>query len=120
MFLQCAIAGIIGMLLQVFLVKLPSLQLRYAKANEKLTIGRFIQDEWVTLIGSVLTILAIVYCLDEVLNLQPDLVKVIKWLFIFVGFTGSSIIMALFSKTAKTLNGIIDVKTNELDAIKPS
>lgn len=115
MFLQCFVAGLIGMLLQVFLVKLPSLQLRYKTANERLTLGAFLQAEWITLCGSALTILAIVYCLDEVLGLKPDLVKVIKWLFVFVGFTGSSIIMAMFSRTAKVLNGIVDEKTNVAD-----
>lgn len=115
MFSDAFIAGLIGILLQVFLVKLPTLRLRYKKANEKLTLQAFLQNDGITLVGSVLTVLALVWCLDEILGLKPELLKVIKWLFIFVGFTGSSIIMALFSKTARVLNSIVDAKTNIAD-----
>lgn len=115
MLIQCFIAGLIGMLLHIFLVKLPSALNRSQMANVRLTPAKFFREEWITITGSALTVLAIVYCLDELLNLKPELVKIIKWLFIFVGFTGSSIIMALFSRTAKTLNSIIDVKTDIAD-----
>lgn len=117
LFLNCFIAGVLGILFQIFVIKLPSLKNKAAAANHPFTLGEYFKNDWLTIVGSFLTLAILIYCLDELLNLKPQLMSYIKWLFVFVGFTGSSIIQAAFSVTNKKIMEVINIKTNALDAL---
>ena len=58
--------------------------------------------------------------IDELLAAKPSLSEYIKWFFIFVGYTGSSLIQSVLSATSKKINAIIDLKTNLADGVTPA
>ncbi len=112
------LAGGLGVILQV-LLKIRQFQVRSKVANHIFTIKQYLKDDWATIIASFISVMILIVCLDELLAVTPQLVKYIKWLFVFVGFTGSSIIQAVLSVTNKKLMAIIDVKSNIADGIEP-
>lgn len=110
--------GILGILFQIFAIKLPSLKAKYAVGNRAFSFREYLADDWYTILASFICVAILIVGLDEVLDLRPELEKFIKWLFVFVGFTGSSVIQAILSVANKKIMGIIDAKTDELSAIK--
>lgn len=110
---NCAVAALIGQLIHIFVVKIPSLQTRFRKAKVPFSVKEFFKAEWVTMVGNLFAIIGLLWTLDETLNIRPEILVAIKWLFLFVGFTGSSIVLSVFSKTGKYLNNIIDLKTGD-------
>lgn len=111
--------GTLGILLQILAVKIPSLKAKYTAANRVFNIKEYLSDDWYTILASFVAVAILVFGLDEVLDLRPELEKYIKWLFVFVGFTGSSIIQAVLSVANKKIMQIIDVKTNVADGVQP-
>jgi hypothetical protein len=114
-YIWCLVCGFLGVLFHIFVVKLPSALQRAKVANVQATIIDYFAHDWVAIAASFITVIVFVVCLDEFVNWQPDAVKYIKALFVFIGFTGSSILIAALGKFSKTLNGIIDVKTDVAD-----
>lgn len=111
--------GSLGVLLQI-LSKIKTLQVKSKLANHNFSFKEYFSDDWATIAASFVSVLILCYCLDEILAVKPVLVDYIKWLFVFVGFTGSSVIQSLFSVTSKKINDIIDIKTNLADDVKPA
>lgn len=118
LYLQCFVAGLLGILFHVFVVKLPSVKARAKAANVEFSIKSYFQDDWVALGAALITVLIAVFALDELLGYRPNVLKYIKYLFFFVGFTGSSLLIALLGKTTKAINDIVDVKTDIADGKK--
>jgi hypothetical protein len=114
------VAGALGILLQVFAVKIPSLRAKFKAGNKLFNFKNYLEDDWYTILASIVTVGILIICLDELLGLRPELEKYIKWLFVFVGFTGSSVMQAILSVTNKKIMGIIDVKTNIADGVEPA
>jgi uncharacterized integral membrane protein len=115
LFLTCFLAGTLGILLQIFVVKLPSLKTKSEAANRPFVVSEYFKDDWMSIVGSFLALAILIVCLDELINFKPSVVDYIKWLFAFVGFTGSSLIQAAFSVTNKKIMQVIDEKTNIAD-----
>lgn len=113
------VMGILGILFQIFAIKIPTLKSKYTAANRAFTFKEYISDDWYTILASFISVAILVFGLDEVLGLRPELEKYIKWLFVFVGFTGSSVIQAIMSVANKKIMAIIDVKTNIADGVQP-
>jgi hypothetical protein len=113
------LAGTLGVLLQILAVKIPSIKARYKVANREFTFKQYLTDDWYTILASFVSVGILIVGLDEILGLRPELEKYIKWLFVFVGFTGSSIIQTVLSVANKKVMSIIDVKTNIADGIIP-
>lgn len=118
-FLIYFIAGSLGILLQIFAVKIPTLKAKYKAANHDFKFSEYFKDDWSTILASFVSVAILIVGLDELLDLKPDLEKYVKWLFIFVGFTGSSIIQTALSVANKKIMQIIDIKTNIADGVQP-
>lgn len=113
------IAGTFGVLFQIFVLKYPKLKQSATIANHPFTFGEYLKNDWYAILGSFISVGIMILCLDEWLPLNPVFEKYVKWLFVFVGFTGSSVIQAVLSLTSKKINAVIDVKTNIADGITP-
>lgn len=116
---QYFLCGSLGVLFQIFALKVPKLKTISEKANHPFKFKDYLKDDWPAIIASFVTVGIFIFCIDEILGLKPELEKFVKWLFVFVGFTGSSIAQALFSVTNRKIMAIIDVKTNIADRIEP-
>ncbi len=113
------IAGVLGVSLQT-LLKISSLKMRAKNANHVFSIKGYFADDYPTILASVVSVLILIVCIDELLGVRPALAEYIKWLFVFVGFTGSSLIQSVMSVTNKKIMAIIDVKSNIADGIEPA
>lgn len=113
------LAGILGILLNVFLVKIPRLKILGKAANHPFTLKEYLNDDWVVLVGNLLTVLAIIFGWKEIIGIKPVLENYAILVFISVGFIGSSIALAAFSIATKKLTSVIDIKANLADGINP-
>ena len=113
------VAGMLGILLQIFAVKIPTLKQKYKVANRDFNFLDYLKDDWSTILASVVSVAILIVGLDELLDIKPGLDKYVKWMFVFVGFTGSSIIQAALSIANKKIMSIIDIKTNIADGVEP-
>ena len=116
---QYFVAGVLGMLLHIFAVKYPSLRTKNRTANQDYTFGQYLKEDWSALVSDVVVVLLLTWGVRELLNLKPELEKYITWVFAFVGFTGSSIMLAIFSVANKKFLNMIDEKTNKADGLPP-
>jgi len=114
-YLDCLIGGLIGILCHVFLLKLPALKKRAEKANTSFSVTAYFKNDWLTLAGSLITVVVVIFVLDELLAFKPGVAKWLKFFFIFIGYTGSSILQGIFSKTENRIQAIVDKKTDVAD-----
>lgn len=119
LYLWCGVMYLIGQLFHFFVIKIPTVKKRTIAANKHFSFKEYMAEDWYIHIGNMLFGVACVIGVDQFLSWKPDVLNVIKWLFFFVGISGSSIGLALFSAYEKTVLRIIDVKTNVADSILP-
>lgn len=110
--------GGLGLLLQT-LMRINSLIQKSKIANHSFSFKEYISSDWATIASALVTVAIMTYCIDELLAAHPDLVQYIKWFFVFVGFTGSTIIQSIFSSFSKKINAVINIKTNIADGVNP-
>ncbi len=115
LYIETAIAGVLGILFHIFVIKIPGLRTRSKVANEKFSFKAYLADDYPGIIASFLTLGIAILALDELIGYRPSLLKFIKYFYFFVGYTGSSILLAVLSKTSKAINAIVDVKTDLAD-----
>lgn len=116
LYIHCFIACIIGNILHVAL-KIKSLQEDYRIANLEFTVGGYIkQDKW-ALIVDIIASFAMVYLVDEYLDMDSRIIGKIKTIFVFVGFTGSYVILLIMSVAKKRFRAAVDHKTTLIDTI---
>lgn len=72
------------------------------------------EDKW-ALITDVFASFALVYLVDELLSLDERLLGKIKIIFVFVGFTGSYVILQLMSVAKKNFRQAAGYKAKEFD-----
>ncbi len=113
----CALAGILGMLACVFIIKIPAATAKAKAANVNFSMSDYFSTEWPTLTGNVFSIAIALLIVGEVLAYKPEIQGWIITIFAFYGFTGSSILLTIFGQVSKKLNAIIDIKTNTADAV---
>lgn len=113
------IAGVIGIWINVFVVKIPKLQVLSKAANHPFSFKEYFKDDWPAIVGSNLTVLAFIWGWGEIVGYKPALANYGILIFLFVGFTGGSLALAGFSVASKKLAAIIDVKSNIADGIQP-
>lgn len=113
------LAGTLGVVFQICALKIPKLQQQSKVANHAFSFKEYLTDDWPAILASFVAVGIMIACIDELLQVKPELSKYVKWLFVFVGFTGSSIIQAILSVTNKKIMQIIDVKTNIADGVQP-
>lgn len=113
--LICLVLGLLGMVIHVFGVKIPSFKARVKVSNEIFTYSEYLQDDLAALITSAGILVTILLILPDLLAWHPVALLWVKVGFIFIGFTDSSIIVAKMGKADDKLNKIIDEKTGLAD-----
>jgi hypothetical protein len=113
--IELLIPGILGILFHVFVIKVASAKIKSKAANISFSFVQYLKDERVVILGNLICVCMLIVGLDELIGLKPAVAKIIKWLFFFVGISGSSIFMFAFSIADKKIRGVIDAKTNIAD-----
>ena len=114
-YVWCFLAGLLGILFYIFAIKIPSVRQRSKVANMPFKISEYLQDDLAPIMTSVLTVLILLVVLDELVAFKPVVVPYLKAGFVFVGYTGSSVLVALLGKATAKINEIVDVKTDKAD-----
>ena len=114
-FLIDVAGGIFGILLHIFLVKLPGHKQKCLAGNHPFSAKQYFKDDWVALVGAFITVLAVTYFLDEAIRAYPKLLDFVKFFMVFIGFTGSSLLVAVMGTATKKVMNVIDEKTNIAD-----
>jgi hypothetical protein len=115
--LDYIILFVIGTLGQIFhlVTKAQSVKESAKVGNALFDYVTFLKDEAMAII-STLTMLVICICLvDSFLVYQPSAQPYLKVIFVFLGYTGSSLLISAMGKAQTRVNAIIDEKTNIAD-----
>lgn len=106
--------GLCGIVLQV-LIKMKSLEIKARKANLKFSVLEYIKEDWLSLSASIVTLIMCLFLIDEVFKFSDKIINYVKWIFAFVGYTGSDIMTRIFGVMNRQLNDAIDHKTTIAD-----
>jgi hypothetical protein len=117
-YLLCFLAGLLGILFHIFAVKLPAIKQQAKVANMPFSYSAYFQDDLAAILGSLLTVVILLVVLDELVAFKPAVLPYLKAAFVFVGFTGSSILISLLGKAQDKINQVVDVKTDVADGKK--
>lgn len=112
---MCFLSGLLGLLFHIFAIKIPGIKARATVANVPFSFIQYLKDDAVAIFASLVSIILFIVLLDEAVALKPAVLPYIKFGFAFVGFTGSSILIAIFGTAQTKLNKIIDIKTGPPD-----
>lgn len=117
-YLQMVIAATIGIILQL-LFKAIRLQKKARESNQVFTLWKWIIEDALILILNILSPYVAVYIFQEFAlddeGIEGKWVNYIRTMFVFIGFSGSSVLMGFFSVIDKKLSKVIDTKTNLAD-----
>lgn len=116
--IQCVLMLILGQLAQLFLMKIPDMKKQARIANAQFIWKDWWVADWNLVMGTAVLGSMALIGLDEIFHWKPEIMVYVKWFFAAIGALGSYIVMAKWSKYAAYFDTVIDVKTNELDAIK--
>jgi len=115
LYISCFVGGLLGILFHIFVLKLPAVRSRAKAANVPFKISDYFRDDYLAIISSVLTVVILVWLLDEIIGYNPSFMRWIKFFFIFVGYTGSSVLVGLLGKFDKEVQKVVDYKTDKAD-----
>lgn len=114
LYVQCFAVALCGMLLQA-LLKVKSIQDKAKKANVQFNPKEYFLDDWLSHSASLVTVIMVMFFVDEFAHFSAYVMQYIKFAFAFVGYTGSDIMSRLFSVVNKRINNAIDYKTTIAD-----
>ena len=115
LYINCVIGGILGILFHIFVLKLPAVRARAKAANVPFKMSDYFKDDYLAIVASLLTVIILVWVLDEIIGYNPSFMRYIKFFFIFIGYTGSSVLVNVFGKFDKEVQKIVDIKTDISD-----
>lgn len=118
-YLLCFVAGLLGMAFHIFAVKVPGVKASAKVGNIHFDYGAFFQDELAAIIATVLMIFILLLVLNEIIAFKPEVEPYLKAGFVFIGYTGSSLLVSWLGKAQSKINSIVDAKTNVADTINP-
>jgi hypothetical protein len=119
-YLLCFLTGLLGIFFHLVTVKIPSVKKQSLAANLPFTYLGYLKDDALPIISSLCSVLILLLILDELIAFKPAVLPFVKVGFAFVGFTGSSILLSLFSRVSAQINRAVDWKTDVADGkIKP-
>lgn len=111
MYLLCLIAGILGILFHT-IIKMQAVKKRLEATGIGFSIRAYLSSEWLALTASFLTVCIFIFILDEVTKIKPQVVDYLKYFFIFIGYTGSSILLSVLGRTDKAVNKVLNNEPN--------
>lgn len=114
LYAQCFAVAFFGMVLQA-LLKIKSIQSKARLANIQFNPKEYIVEDWVSHSASLVTVIMVMFFVDEFAHFSEFVMQYVKFLFAFVGYTGSDIMSRLFSVVNKRINKAIDYKTTIAD-----
>jgi len=114
LYIHCVIACLIGNLLHVGF-KILSLQKDHKVANLEFSVIKYLREDKWALLMDVFASFAVVYIIDEFMEMDSRLIGKIKTIFIFVGFTGSYVILQIMSVAKSNFRKAVDFKTTQAD-----
>ena len=114
-YLDLFIAGNLGSLFYLLMVKLPKAKSRAIAANMSFSATNYIKEDWMAVAASFLAVVIGIFVFDELVGTYPSVLKYAKFFFIFVGYTGASTLTSVLSKFDKRVQMVVDVKTNIAD-----
>lgn len=106
--------GLLGILFMV-LIKLKALKTRTEVANEKFNVITYFKDDYITLLLSLVTVLIALVTVKAAVHYKPGLSDWLYAIFVGVGYMGTSILTAFFSRAEERINKVIDTKTDIAD-----
>lgn len=113
-YLSCFSIALIGMGLQTAMA-MQSLQKKARLANVEFKAKHYLQEDYLTLVISFLTIVLAMLLINEVLNIKPEVKDYLKFGFAFIGYASNDIASRLFSAANSRVNAAIDYKTTIAD-----
>jgi len=114
LYIQCVIACLIGNILHVAF-KILSMAQDHKVANLQFSVRTYLRDDKWALIVDAAASFALVYLIDEWIDFGPPIAGKVKSIFVFVGFTGSYVILQLMSVAKSNFRKAIDFKTDKAD-----
>ena len=114
LYVHCVMASIAGIILHVA-VKVQSLAKDHKLANLEFSFWGYLKDDKWALIMDLFCSLILVYVIDEWFDFDSRLLGKVKSIFIFVGFTGSYVVLQLMSVAKANFRKAVDHKTNIAD-----
>lgn len=108
--IQLGMIALLGMAINVA-IKYKSLRDKADAANVSLSLRNYLKQDAVAIFISAATILMALLMLDNIVNLHVYAMKWMKFIFGFVGYASSDLILRLGSAANKKLNRIIDAAT---------
>ena len=116
-YLLCFVSGLLGICFHIFAIKIPAVKTRATVANVSFSWTDYLKDDLAAILASVITVIAALVLLDEIIAFKPGVEPFIKAGFFFLGFTGSSVLISILGQAQSKLNAIIDIKTNIADQV---
>jgi hypothetical protein len=111
LYLLCLVGGLLGILFHI-VIKLQAVKKRVEATGIKFSIKVYLSAEWLALVSSVITIFICIFVLDEITRIKPQVLDILKFFFVFIGYTGSSILQTILGKTDKAVNKLINDAPN--------
>ena len=116
LYVWCALLGMLGVATQT-IIKISSYQKQAKAANIVFNIKDYFANDWGIQALNVITVIVALVTVDELTNRYPQVLPFLKWFFFFIGYTGSSLLNGLLSRTQKTITNVVDIKTNISDNV---
>jgi hypothetical protein len=113
-YINAVLACLLGIILQV-IYKITRMKNKAKISNTEFSIKEWLKDDSWVLVLNIISPFIIVWAIDEWLAFDNKIADKIKSIFVFVGFSGSQVIMGFLSVADKKFNKIIDDKTNVAD-----
>jgi hypothetical protein len=113
-YIHCVVASLLGVVFHIA-VKVKSLHDDHKVANLKFSVAQYLKDDWIALVVDVLAALILVYLVSEWVEEDSKILNKVKSIFVFVGYTGSSVLMQVLSVAKRNFRKAVDYKTNIAD-----
>lgn len=114
LYLNCFLIALLGLLLSM-LMSMRALKIKAKLANVEFFPKKYFQDEWISILISLVVIGIFLMFLPWVFNWKPEVIKFSMPIFATVGYMGTDIILKIFSVVNDRINAAIDFKTTQAD-----
>lgn len=117
LYFQCVLMLLLGQALQIFLVKIPAVKERCRVANKPFAWSEWWSCDWNVVVATAIIGAMAIIGLDQLVHWKPGILDYVKWFFAAIGAVGSTVALSRWSSFEKSLNDLVDKKTNIADSI---